>query len=182
MEEMGVGNHSRALIAKAWSVSKTRARLANKTSEPVNLERGLPQGAPESPIIFAMILKCVVRRCEEKWAVKGLGFLVRWNEMGECNLCRRHFSHQREETRSGELEAVGLGLGSKQNTLVILPCKAWRGAARWLRTDTVGANVGFVGMVLDLSGSSWAAVRNRLNQGAVSLNGKTKLNLMVTSV
>ena len=59
MEEMGVGNHSRALIAKAWSLSKVRARLAKKTSQPV------PQGAPESPIIFAMILECVVRRCEK---------------------------------------------------------------------------------------------------------------------
>ena len=53
MEGMGVGAHSRALMAKAWSLSKIRARLANKTSEQVNLERGLPQGAAESPIIFA---------------------------------------------------------------------------------------------------------------------------------
>ena len=53
MEGMGVGAHSRALMAKAWSLSKIRARLANKTSEQVNLERGLPQGAAESPIICA---------------------------------------------------------------------------------------------------------------------------------
>ena len=61
MEEMGVGAHSRALMAKAWSLSRVRARLAAKTSEPVSLERGLPQGAPESPIIFAMILDAAKR-------------------------------------------------------------------------------------------------------------------------
>ena len=56
IKEMGVGAHSRALMAKARSLSKIRARLANKTSEHVNPERGLPQGAVESPIIFAMVI------------------------------------------------------------------------------------------------------------------------------
>ena len=69
----GDGAHSRALMAKAWSISKVRARLVAETSEPEYLERRLPQGGPECPIIFAMILECAVRRCEEKWAVKGWG-------------------------------------------------------------------------------------------------------------
>ena len=138
MEEMGVGVHSRALIAKAWSLSKVRARLANTTSEPVSLERGLPQGAPESPIIFAMILECVVRRCEKKWAAKGWGFWldgVRWvsasyaDDIFLISATKRDLEAMIKDI-TAELEAVGLGLGAN---------KAIRDATRRHRTDTVGA-------------------------------------------
>ena len=59
MKEMGVGAHPRDPMAKGWSLSKIRARLARKTLEQVNLERGPP-----------MVLERVVRRCEERWAKK----------------------------------------------------------------------------------------------------------------
>ena len=119
---MGVGDHSRVLIAKAWSLSKVRARLATKTSEPVNLERGLPQGAPESPIIFAMILECVVRRCEEKWAVKGWGFWLdgmRWVSASYAvniflNSAKKRDLEAMIKDITTELEAVGLGLGANK--------------------------------------------------------------------
>ena len=202
MEEMGVGNHSRALIAKAWSLSKVRARLANKTSEPVNLERGLPQGAPESPIIFAMILERVVRRCEEKWAVKGWGFWLngkRWvsasysDDIFLISAKKRDLEAMIKDITS-ELEAVGLGLGANKTHWSSYPAKP--GEVLHVGSEQIQWEqvLVFVGMVLDLSGSSWAAVGNRLNQGAVSMrkwsptfrsksvNGKTMLNLMVTSV
>ena len=202
MEEMGVGDHSRALIAKAWSLSKVRARLATKTSEPVNLERGLPQGAPESPIIFAMILECVVRRCEEKWAVKGWGFWLdgmRWvsacyaDDIFLISVKKRDLEAMIKDITT-ELEVVGLGLGANKTRWSSYPAKS--GEVLHIGSEQIQWEQVLisVGMALDLSGSSWAAVRNRLNQGAVamrkwsptfrlkSVNGKTKLNLMVTSV
>ena len=169
---MGVGNHSRALIAKAWSLSKVRARLANKTSEPVNLERGLPQGAPESPNHLRHDSGMCGQTLRGKVGSERLGFLSRRNEMGECKLRRRHFLHQRKEARSGGYDKrhhirVGgcwSGAGSKQNTQVNLSRKAWRGTARWLRTDTVGASVGFrvhgVGLEWIIVGSSQKQVES----------------------
>ena len=202
MEEMGVGAHSRALMAKAWSLSRVRARLAAKTSEPVSLERGLPQGAPESPIILAMILECVVRRCEEKWAAKGWGFWLdgtRWVSASYADDIFLISARMRDleatiRDITTELEAVGLGIGANKTHWSSYPAKP--GQTLHVGTEQIQWEqvLIFVGMALDLSGSSWAAVRNRLNQGAVamrkwspifrskSVNGKTKLDLMITSV
>ena len=103
------------------------------------------------------------------------GFVIsvaRWKEMGKCKLRRRHFPHQRKEARSGGYDKrhhIRVGgcwswAGSKQNTLVILPCKAWRGATRWLRTDAVGASVGIrgygVGLEWNIVGSSQKQVES----------------------
>ena len=114
---------------------------------------GSPARSPEEPNHLRHDSGMCGRTLRGKVGSERLGFLARWNEMGECKLRRRHFPHQRKEAQSGGYDKrhhirVGgswSGAGSKQNTLVILPCKAWRGTARWLRTDTMGASVGFRG-------------------------------------
>ena len=40
------------------------------------LLRGLPQGAPESPLIFTLIVEMLMRRLEDRWRGLGWGFRV----------------------------------------------------------------------------------------------------------
>ena len=130
-----------ALMAKAWSLSKIRARLATKTSQQANLERGLPQGAVESPIIFAKVLECVCRRCEERWTKKGWGFWIdgkRWVRTSHADDKRDLEAMIRDITT--ELEAVGLDLDLEK------PCTSTE-RIQWEQVLV------FMGMALDLSGS-----------------------------
>ena len=167
MEGMGVGAHSRALMAKAWSLSKIRARLANKTSEQVNLERGLPQGAAESPIIFANGPRTRGHTMRRAMGKERLGLLGRLEEMGERELCGRHLSHQRNKARLGghdqrhHKRTEGCGLVSAQTRHTVH--HTLRNLTQWEQVLV------FVGMALDLSGSSWASIRHRLSPGTASL-------------
>ena len=137
----------------------------------------------------------------KKWAVKGWGFWkdgMRWvsasyaDDIFLISAKKRDLEDMIKDITS-ELEAVGLGLGANKTHWSSYPAKP--GEVLHVGSEQIQWEqvLVFVGMVLDLSGSSWAAVRNRLNQGAVSMrkwsptfrsksvNGKTKLNLMVTS-
>ena len=44
-----------------------KARLGTVTSNKVRLSRGLPQGAPESPVIFTLIMELVLRDLIKSW-------------------------------------------------------------------------------------------------------------------
>ena len=50
-----------------WSGSCMKARLGTVTSNKVRLSRGLPQGAPESPVIFTLIMELVLRDLIKSW-------------------------------------------------------------------------------------------------------------------
>ena len=106
-----------------------------------------------------------------------LGFLAGREEMGECESRERHFSHQHNTARPGGHDqrhhdrTGGCWAGSqcKQNTLVITPPQ--RLERHCTSTHSVKSGRRYwclVGMALDLSGSSWASVRDRLNQVPVS--------------
>ena len=68
-----------------------------------------------------------------------------------------------------ELEAVGLGLGATKTHW-----SSYQQNLERLHVDTGRIEweqvLVFVGIALDLSGSSWASIRHRLNQGAVSMH------------
>jgi hypothetical protein len=63
----GVPLQAQAFMAQLWQQSTIKAKLGNETSEAVPLQRGLPQGAPESPLIFTIIVEMLLRRLEETW-------------------------------------------------------------------------------------------------------------------
>ena len=64
MQMQGVPLQAQAFIAKIWQQSTVRAKLGAEVSEAVPLQRGLPQGAPESPLIFTLIVDMLMRRWE----------------------------------------------------------------------------------------------------------------------
>ena len=61
MKLQGVSLFSMALIAAIWNGSCMKGRLGTVSSNKVRMSRGLPQGAPESRVIFTMIMKLVLR-------------------------------------------------------------------------------------------------------------------------
>ena len=51
-----------------------KARLGTVTSNKVQMSRGLPQGAPESPVIFTMIMELVLRDLIKSWITQKLAW------------------------------------------------------------------------------------------------------------
>ena len=51
-------------------------RLGQEISDEIRMDRGLPQGAPESPLIFTMIIDMVICGLEQSWVEKGYGFSI----------------------------------------------------------------------------------------------------------
>ena len=50
--------------------------MGAEVSEAVPLQRGLPQGGPESPLICTLIVDMLMRRLEDRWRGLGWGFRV----------------------------------------------------------------------------------------------------------
>ena len=57
---------SMALIAIIWDGSCMKARLGSISSDEVRMSRGLPQGAPESSVVFTMKME-LVQTCRGRW-------------------------------------------------------------------------------------------------------------------
>ena len=196
MEEMGVGVHSRALMAKAWSSEQGTSETGCQDLETCESGTGDSRKEPRrGPIIFAMILECVVRRCEEKWAANGWGFWLdgtRWVSASYADdifliSARKRDLEAMIRDITTELETVGLGIGANKTHWSSYPAKP--GQTLHVGTEQIQWEqvLTFVGMALDLSGSSWAAVRYRIESRrkwspifrSKSVSGKRKLDLMI---
>ena len=70
MKLQGVSLPSMALIAAIWNGCCVKARLGTVSSNKVRMSRGLPQGALESPLIFAMIMELVLRDLIKSWIIR----------------------------------------------------------------------------------------------------------------
>ena len=110
----------------------------------MNLHRGLPQGAPESPITFVMILDCVVRRCERKLGTAGLGFLATRAEEASASCAGDIFliSTTKKDLESMialELQNVGLCQGANRTQRSSYPGKP--GAALKVDEEQISGNL-----------------------------------------
>ena len=61
-------------IAVIWIGSCMKARLGTVLSSKVRMSRSLPQGAPESPVIFTMITELVLRDLIKSWITRKLAW------------------------------------------------------------------------------------------------------------
>ena len=177
MRLQGVPEHAMALIAKVWSLSSIRAKLGTELSDAVPLQRGLPQGAPESPLIFTMVVEMVVRRCEEQWQKRNLGFEIDGRRFycvcyaDDIILLARTPKDLEKMIADivAEFRSIGLGIGADKTHWTSYPQRE----AEVLRVEgcTVEweASLTFVGMEVNLSGSSWGAVRHRIARGNLAL-------------
>ena len=64
MKLQGVSMFPMALIAAIWNGSCMKARLVTVLSSKVRMSRGLPQGAPESPVIVTLIVETGAARSD----------------------------------------------------------------------------------------------------------------------
>ena len=74
MRLQGASLFSMALIAALWNGSCMKARLGTVLSSKVRMSRGLPQGAPESPVIFTMVMELVLRDLIKSWRTRKLAW------------------------------------------------------------------------------------------------------------
>ena len=85
MKLQGVSFFSMALIAAIWNGSCMKARLGTVSSNKVRMSRGLPQGAPESPVIFTMIMELVLRDLIKSWTTRKLAW--RLDDFALASIC-----------------------------------------------------------------------------------------------
>lgn len=67
LQEHGVGPHLQAWIAKLWADHTLEMRLGCYRSARFSTTRGLPQGAPESPFVFTVLVDSILGRLNKKW-------------------------------------------------------------------------------------------------------------------
>ena len=53
-----------------------KARLETVSSNSVRMSRGRPEGAPESPVIFTMIMELVLRDLIKSWITRKLAWTL----------------------------------------------------------------------------------------------------------
>ena len=70
----GVSLQCLAVICALLDQSQAMMCLGHLQVQPLNLHRGLPQGAPESPILFVLVTEMVLRPLLRKWKSSGFGW------------------------------------------------------------------------------------------------------------
>jgi hypothetical protein len=63
-----------AVICALLGQSQAMMCLGHLQAKPLHLHRGLPQGAPESPILFTLVIEMVLRALLRKWKSEDLGW------------------------------------------------------------------------------------------------------------
>ena len=63
-----------AVVSKMLAQSRAAIRIGHTTSRIIDLARGLPQGAPESPLLFVLVVEMVLRPLLRKWQARGSGW------------------------------------------------------------------------------------------------------------
>ena len=129
MKLQGVSLFSMALIAAIWSGSCMKACLGTVTSNKVQMSRGLPQGAAESPVIFTMIMEFVLRDLIKSWISRKLAW--RLDDLTLAAICYADdvvliaVSVSAAETMVseviGKLKEVGLMVGAQKTHWTSFP-------------------------------------------------------------
>jgi hypothetical protein len=173
MQLQGIPLQAQAFMAKLWQQSTVKAKLGAEISDPVPLHRGLPQGAPESPLIFTLIVEMILRRLEAIWRGRGWGYcldgMMMFSVSYADDIILMAADKLQLELMLAELVAafgnIGLTFGAAKTHWTSMPAmmhekiKVEDCEVEW------EATIVFVGTVLDLTGSSAPAVRHRINQG-----------------
>jgi hypothetical protein len=172
MRRQGCSPYSIALIAAIWNSSLVTVRLGQVSSSPIKMDRGLPQGAPESPLIFTLIIDMIICSLADKWRLLGLGFVVDAYRLSA--LCYADdiilVAHTAEHLALmaadivDKLKEIGLGIGAEKTHWSSTP--AQEGTTLTIEGVQIcwESNLTFVGTVIDLSGNSGPAILYRMAQ------------------
>ena len=166
-----------AVVAAMLNQCELAVRLEHVCTDPIKLHRSLPQGAPESPLLFSLVCELVLRLLLLKWQAEGKGwfFCDYWlATLGYADDILVFGESKNDMIKMlGELiEAfakVGLDMSvdkcawssyllERQGTLNVSGFNL-----KWVKSLT------FVGAVINFNGNDGEAIMHRLAQAAKSL-------------
>jgi hypothetical protein len=172
MKRKNFSPYTIALIAAIWSATTVIVSLGHCSSDVIGMNRGLPQGAPESSMIFTLLIDMVITNVSEKWRRNGWGFSVDDFHVSAIAYADDIVlvAHSPEHLQFmvadivHELQAIGLGIGAAKTHWTSTP------PLEDTHLDIVGSQVKwetsitFVGTIVDLSGTSAPAISHRMAQ------------------
>ena len=166
-----------AVVAAMLSQCEIAVRLGHVITDPIKLHRGLPQGAPESLLLFIFVCELVLRPLLLRWQTEGKGwfFCEYWLASLRYADDILVFSENKDDVAKmlGELidafAKVDLDISvdkcvwssyppEKQGILTVGGFEL-----KWVNSMT------FVGTVINFSGNDGEAILHRLAQAAKSL-------------
>jgi hypothetical protein len=74
LKRKGVPTQLIAVMCKMWLQSSVTAKLGHASSRKIAMHRGVPQGAPDSPLIFTCVMDEILAGLQASWAARGLGW------------------------------------------------------------------------------------------------------------
>ena len=161
-----------AVICAILRQSKASVSLGHVQAAAVHMQRGLPQGAPESPLIFTLVTELVLRPLIQRWKADGLGW--RMGDFSILSVCYADdvilCSHSKKDLEKMLRDVVaafldvGLEISAPKCHWTSFP--ACRGAILNFEQTQLEweDSLTFVGTVLDVTGNDGRAIAYRLAQ------------------
>ena len=161
-----------AVICTLLGQSTMAAGLGGVQATPTRMNCGLPQGAPESPLIFTLVTEMVLRPLLQKWRSEGRGWQL--DELWLAAVCYADdivlvsSSGQDLALMVKEIiqsfAAVGLEVGCEKTHWTYFPAKP--DAKLKCGTEKIPweNSLTFIGTVLDLCGNDALAISHRTAQ------------------
>jgi hypothetical protein len=161
-----------AIICAILLKSELSMSLGPVCTQGIGMARGLPQGAPESPLIFIMVVELVLRGLRAKWRTRQSGWAM--DDLWLADICfaddivlisssKKDLKRMLKDTIAAFL-AVGLEIGLDKTHWTSWPPKP----EDHLRIEGVKIawepHLIFVGSVLDFSGNCRGAIDYRVAQ------------------
>ena len=168
-----------AMVARMLDLNKLAVRLGHVNAKVLEMERGLPQGAPESPLLFILVVEMVLRPLLARWTARGRGW-----RMDDFWLASVSFADDvlLVSSSKGDLEMmvkeavkafgeVGLEVGLDKSHWTSYPSME----GNWLQVVDEKVlwekSVCFVGFMLSLCSRSREAMEHRIAQGEKAFHG-----------
>ena len=172
LRSQGASVQCLAVAAALLKQSTAKISLGHVASANVTLNRGLPQGAPESPLIFVLVTDMVLQTLMRVWKERGSGWsfsglyisaICYADDIILLSSSKKDLELMISEVIDAFLR-VGLEVGTDKSHWSSCPAKA--NEKLRFGSDRVKweQNLTFVGTILDLSGSDAGAVEYRIAQ------------------
>ena len=174
-----------ALICALLGQSEISVSLGPFSSPSIPMHRGLPQGAPESPLLFVLVTDMVLRILMGRWEARGSGW--RLDSLWLCAICyaddiilisssKADLERMVSETIAG-FQDVGLDVGADKTHWTSWPA-ALGSTLRAGRCDVSWSpHLTFVGGVVNLAGNCGPAIDLRIAQATKVFHRWKKLLL-----
>ena len=161
-----------AVVCRILLQSSLAISLSNVTTEGIQLQRGVPQGAPESPLLFILVTEMVLRGLRAKWQSRGDGWSLDGTWLDAVCYADDVILLASSKARLERMVAdtmvafsqVGLEVGAEKTHWSSIP--RMPSAALRVGTERVAwtSHLTFVGGVVSFDNNSAEAIQYRMTQ------------------